>query len=100
MVDLFWSASNAGLAARFYHVPVRWVCLLLQVLVCLAASVAMTACAVFPERFDVVFASFLLLEISVGSSYAAYATLRARVIPEVPSQQTLATSQIKANLAN
>jgi hypothetical protein len=59
-------------------------CMLLaaQVLVCLAACVAMSACAVFPERFDVVFGSFLLLELSVGVSYAAYATLRARVIPE------------------
>lgn len=60
------------------------VCVRLQVLVCLAACVAMTACAFFPDRFDVVFGAFLLLEVSVGSSYAAYATLRARVIPEVP----------------
>lgn len=49
----------------------------------------MTACSVFPESFDVVFGSFLLLELSVGSSYAAYATLRARVIPEVPFVQKI-----------
>ena len=64
--------------------PLFGACVGAQVLVCLAACVAMTACSVFPERFDVVFGSFLLLELSVGSSYAAYATLRARVIPEVP----------------
>ena len=51
-------------------------------LCCAAATVAMAGCSVAPDTFRVVFACFLLLEVSVGASYAAYATLRARLIPE------------------
>jgi hypothetical protein len=49
---------------------------------CLAFAISMGCCSLYPEDFHVVFGSFLLLEAAVGASYAAYFTLRARLIPE------------------